>query len=300
MTLGGYHDRVAGAVAGVLGVGVASVAAVGGGDVARSFAVGLDDGRRVFAKFHDDPPEGFFTTEATGLAWLADAGAVGVPEVLAVTDGAGLADAATGLPAMLVLSWVDTGGPSVADEHAFGAALARLHLAGAPCFGREDARPTGSLQLPNDPCGSWPEFYAQRRLLPLVAEARRRRAVDGATLDAVADIAGRLGDLAAADEPPARLHGDLWAGNRLVDRHGVSWLIDPAAHGGHREFDLAMMALFGGFAPAVWEAYHDVHPLADGWQQRVGLHQLGPLLVHAIKFGGGYRAAVQRAVASVP
>ncbi|MEQ1786557.1 MAG: fructosamine kinase family protein, partial [Acidimicrobiales bacterium] len=95
----------------------------------------------------------------------------------------------------------------------------------------------------------------------------------------------------------ARLHGDLWAGNRLVDRRGDSWLIDPAAHGGHREFDLSMMRLFGGFGDACFDAYTEVHPLTSGWQDRVALHQIAPLVVHAIKFGGGYVGAAESAIA---
>ena len=98
------------------------------------------------------------------------------------------------------------------------------------------------------------------------------------------------------DEPPARLHGDLWAGNRLVDTDGRSWLIDPAAHGGHREFDLAMMRLFGGFGDECFAAYAEVFPLAAGWPERVALHQIAPLVVHAIKFGGGYVAAATNAI----
>ena len=97
--------------------------------------------------------------------------------------------------------------------------------------------------------------------------------------------------------PPARLHGDLWAGNRLVDARGRSWLIDPAAHGGHREFDLAMMRLFGGFSDACFRAYVDVRPLRDGWAERVHLHQIAPLVVHAIKFRGGYVEAASAAIA---
>jgi fructosamine-3-kinase len=125
------------------------------------------------------------------------------------------------------------------------------------------------------------------------------RAVDQQVLADVQHIADRLDSFGAADEAPARLHGDLWAGNRIVDRRGRNWLIDPAAHGGHREFDLAMMRVFGGFGTAAFAAYDDEFPLADGWQHRVPLHQLAPLLVHAIKFGGHYRSAVADAVAAV-
>jgi len=109
-------------------------------------------------------------------------------------------------------------------------------------------------------------------------------------------VAGRAVSLAGAAAPPARLHGDLWAGNRLVDGQGCSWLIDPACIGGHPEFDLAMMRLFGGFSDAAFAAYAEVTPLADGWEDRIAFHQLAPLAVHALKFGGGYGPALERAL----
>lgn len=106
----------------------------------------------------------------------------------------------------------------------------------------------------------------------------------------------RLEDLLGLPEAPARLHGDLWAGNRLVDVNGNNWLIDPACFGGHREFDLAMMRLFGGFGDDAFAAYDEAFPLADGWRDRIALHQIAPLVVHAIKFGGGYVSAVAEAL----
>lgn len=280
------------AVAAALGTPVRSARPVHGGDVARAFRVTLDDGTVVFAKTHDDPPPGFFTTEAAGLAWLADAGAVPVPGVLAVGD------APDDVP-LLVLEWIDVRHGADPDERAFGAGLAHLHAAGAPCFGRMDRRPTGSRQLPNDPCDTWAEFYAARRLLPLVRLARDSDAVDPDVLAGVERIAADLDTYGAADVAAARLHGDLWAGNRVVDRSGVSWLIDPAAHGGHPEFDLAMMDLFGGFGPDALAAYHEVAPPLDGWERRRPLHQLAPLLVHAIKFGGPYPRATAAAVTAL-
>ncbi len=261
---------------------------VSGGDVAVSFAVDLDDGRRVFAKTHPRAPAEFFTTEATGLAWLRAAEAVPVPEVLAVSDEQ---------PNHLVLEWVEEDRPVATTEPALGRALAALHRAGAPSFGREDRRSTGSRGLPNEPCATWAEFYADDRLRPLAKLARDADALPTGTIAALERLAGRLRQFGAADEPPARLHGDLWAGNRLVDTAGRSWLIDPAAHGGHREFDLAMMRLFGGFGAECFAAYADVSPLADGWPERVALHQIAPLVVHAVKFGGGYVGAATNAIA---
>ncbi len=259
---------------------------VSGGDVADSFRVGLADGRTVFAKTRAGAPPEFFDTEARGLRWLRGAGSLPVPDVLAVS-----AD-----PPLLVLEWIDEGGGRPVSDREFGRALAEMHQAGAPCFGREDRRTTGSRGLPNEPADSWAEFYASNRLLPLARLAANTNALAPATISALETVATKLDPFGAAAEPAARLHGDLWAGNRVVDTTGTSWLIDPAAHGGHREFDLAMMQLFGGWASDVFDAYDEAWPLADGWTDRVALHQLAPLAVHAIKFGGSYAAATEAAV----
>lgn len=284
---------LADAVGEALGDPVVGEAALGGGDVAIARRLELASGRTVFAKTHASPPPGFFTTEAGGLRWLAAPEAIPVPEVLAVSDGD------DGAPPFLALAWIDEGGGrSAAGEAALGRALAALHAAEAECFGRVDRRTTGSRALPNDPCDDWPTFYAGRRLAPLARLARDGDALDAAAIAGLEALdADRLAVLGGPPEPPARLHGDLWAGNRLVDRAGRSWLIDPAAHGGHREFDLAMMRLFGGFGEACFAAYREAAPLADGWEGRVALHQLAPLVVHAIKFGGAYRAAAAEAIA---
>jgi len=274
-----------------LGDGIAGARPVYGGDVAVSFRIELAGGRRLFAKTHRRPPPGFFTTEATGLEWLGEPAVVAVPEVVAVDDGQ------DGGPAFLVLGWIETGTAGRDTNAELGRGLAALHRAGAPSFGREDRRTTGSRALPNDPCPTWAEFYAERRLLPLAHLARDAAALDPASIAALERVAGRLTEVGGPPEPPARLHGDLWAGNRLVGVDGRSWLIDPAAHGGHREFDLAMMRLFGGFDGTCFGAYEEVSPLADGWRDRVALHQIAPLVVHAIKFGGGYRASAAAAIA---
>jgi len=290
---GHLQERLRAAVAAELSTDVLAVSIVRGGDVAAAFRLTLADGRTVFAKTHPDPPAGFFTTEATGLSWLREPGVVAVPEVLAVSDGDGAA------PAFLVLEWIDEGRPSSSTEADLGRALATLHRSGAPTFGREDRRTTGSRGVPNEPCATWAEFYATQRLLPLARLARDGAALPEPSIVALERLAsgGVLASLEGADEPPARLHGDLWGGNRLVGADGRSWLIDPAAHGGHREFDLAMMRLFGGFGADCYAAYEAVHPLAAGWSDRVSLHQIAPLVVHAIKFGGGYVPAAADAIA---
>jgi fructosamine-3-kinase len=274
-----------------LGTSIVAASPVRGGDVAVAYAVDLADGRVVFAKTRPGARGEFFTTEGRGLRWLRDAappdGSISVPDVLAVSDDH---------PNHLVLEWVTQGRPRRSSDRTFGTGLAHLHRVGAPCFGREDRRTTGSRGLPNEPCASWSEFYATDRLLPLARLARDAGALPESSIRDLTRVAETLDRFGAADEAPARLHGDLWSGNRLIDVEGRNWLVDPAAHGGHREFDLAMMRLFGGFGTECFAAYDDVFPLSPGWEARVSLHQIAPLVVHAIKFGGGYVAASVAAI----
>jgi fructosamine-3-kinase len=219
------------------------------------------------------------------LRWLAQPGALRTPRVLDVAEG------------YLALAWVDGGSLNATGAEELGRGLALTHIAGAPCFGDPGcigpAR-LGTLRLPNEPTSDWATFYSERRLAPLTAEGRRRGRISSSGAAALERVCERLPALVGPAEPPARLHGDLWGGNVLADRDGRPWLIDPCAHGGHREVDLAMLRLFGSPPERTFAAYAEVAPLADGWRERVELYQLLPLLVHALLFGGGYVASAER------
>ncbi|MCD4533270.1 fructosamine kinase family protein [Nocardioides sp. cx-169] len=260
----------------LLGSAVVATAPVAGGDICTATKLRLSDGTTALMKTLSHAPEAFFETEAAGLRWIADAGGVGVPEVLAV-------DAEC-----LILRWVESGRNSIESAAAFGRALAATHAAGAAAYGAEADGFIGRLPLPNRATPTWAEFYAVRRVLPYLKLARDRGAVTDADAATVEAVVGRLAAL-LPEEPPARLHGDLWNGNVLWGQDGQVWVIDPAAYGGHREVDLAMLSLFGlPHLPRVLDAYDEATPLTDGWEDRLGLHQLFPLLVHACLFGGGY------------
>jgi len=271
-----------------LGAKIINKTRLGGGDFAEAFQATLGNGDSVFIKTHQQPPPGFFSTEAAGLKWLRDSGKVNVPQVLAFGDE----------PPFLALEWVSIGRGKAKTETTFGQELAHLHRSAFSCFGRPDERTTGSQAVPNQPCQSWAEFYATQRLMPLAKRSFETNSLPKKCITMLENVSARLNEFGAADEPPSLLHGDLWAGNRVVDTDGKSWLIDPAAHGGHREFDLAMMQLFGGYGQECFAAYNDTFPLQEGWQDRVALHQLAPLTVHAIKFGGSYRSATQNALSN--
>jgi fructosamine-3-kinase len=253
---------------------------IAGGSLNAAYRATLEDGTVVFVKTSPDAAPGAYAAEAAGLAWLGAAGGLPVPRVHSYADD------------FLALEWIGAGGRP--DPAALGRGLAQVHAAGAARFGElpGDGKSyvLGPLTLPNTPRDDWPAFYAESRLLPLAEMAAQRGALDAAGVAAVEAVASKTEDLAGPAEPPARLHGDLWSGN-VLGRH----LIDPAAYGGHREIDLAMLSLFGSPPRELYDNYDAVAPRAQGHQERVALYQLLPLLVHAVLFGGGYGAAAARA-----
>ncbi len=264
---------------------VQSLSRVGGGDINDAYAATLEDGARAFVKTRDDAPEGEFTAEAAGLRWLAEPGGLGVPAVVGVLDG-------DELPRLLALEWLEPGAPG--DEAELGEGLAKIHAAGAATFGGPTDLGVGPLSLPNAAAETWAEFYADRRLRPLLAPARDRGSLSASGVAAVERVCERMAELAGPREPPARLHGDLWSGNVLWSA-GRPYVIDPIAYGGHREIDLAMLRLFGAPGRGFLAAYESITPLAPGHEDRVSLYQLFPLLVHAVLFGGSYGASAEHA-----
>jgi len=279
-------------IARLTGLAVRDARVVGAQHGYQHLMVTLAGGQRAFAKASADdgsaPAEMAvaFAAEANGLRWLAEADAVAVPEVLAVTETA------------LVISMIPPGRATPSAAFGFGAELARLHAAGAADFGAPWPGVIASLPLDNTPRPGppdWPQWYASRRLLPYLRTAVDSGALGPGDARLVEAVTDRIGALAGPAEPPSRIHGDCWAGNVLWSGERA-WLIDPAAHGGHRETDLAMLALFGAPALArILAGYNDTMPLAAGWRDRIPLHQLHPLLVHACLFGASYAEGVRTA-----
>lgn len=253
---------------------IETVRALLGRDINDAYAVEAG-GETLFVKTRADAPSDMYEVEARGLRFL-EAGALRVPRVVAVD------------PAFLVLEYLPPTSSSADFDEVLGRGLAALHQASPAGFGLDHDNYVGSLPQRNTPCATWAEFYWERRLRPLSRElpsALRHR------FDSLAEI---LPECVGPAEPPARLHGDLWGGN--VHRAGEPVLIDPAVYGGHREIDLAMMRLFGGFSARVFAAYDEAHPLAHEHERRVPLYQLYPLLVHVGIFGASYLPAVSRAL----
>jgi fructosamine-3-kinase len=246
---------------------------------------------RTYVKRDPAAPPQFFAAEAAGLQWLSVSGGARCATVLDVDD------------ISLTLEYVESGSPDAGAARVLGHRLAGTHDAGAPAFGAPPDGWTGPgyfgpLQQPLPMSyaehASWGAFYARERLAPMLERARTQLAPHTAgNLEIIMKrcSAGQFDD----SDAPARIHGDLWSGNVLWADSGAV-LIDPAAHGGHRETDLAMLHLFGcPHLDAVIHGYQEVHPLTAGWRSRIGLHQLYPLLAHVVLFGGGYRTQVAHA-----
>jgi len=262
---------------------------VGGGSIAHSYRAQTPRGP-VFVKTMQAPEPGFFNREAVGLRALSVPGGPPVPDVLYEHEQA------------LVLRWIEPGEGSVpGQEEDFGRRLAALHSRTGLRFGAVDDSARGYLgSVPIDltPQDTWAASYLERRVYPLARRALSGSLITAAQLEQVARLVEHP-EVCGPAEPPTLVHGDLWPGNRVIGQDGRSWLIDPSAQYGHRELDLAVMRMFGGFSDRVFSAYREVFPLAPGAERRVPLHQLAMLLVHVLLFGRGYTPKVAQALAAL-
>jgi fructosamine-3-kinase len=274
-----------------LGSGIKSQRPLSGGDINDAYELELSSGVRVFLKTNERAPASMFPAEARGLDWLREARALRIPEVLAVSSGR------EGEPGFLVLELLKSTRPAADFDERLGRGLAALHRFGSSRFGFEGDNFIGSLPQRNRAHEKWADFLWFERLEPQLSLAVKSGRASARLRSGFERLSARLPELVGPVEPPARLHGDLWGGNLHVDENGAPCLIDPSAYGGHREVDLAMMRLFGGFDERVFRAYEEAWPLAPGHAERIALYQLYPLLVHVNLFGGSYVESVERGLA---
>ena len=271
-------------------VAIGSADPVGGGCVSPVARLRTDAGERFFVKWTaPGHPEGRLRAEARGLEALARTRTVRVPAVVALAPDE---------ESWLLLEWIEPGPAAPGAWGELGEGLAALHRTGGDAYGADEDNFIGPLPQANGPLDSWAEFWARRRIEPQL-----RRAVDDGFFES-ADrarfdhfLSGLDTLLApAAEEGPSPLHGDLWSGNVHMAAAGPPAVVDPSAYRGHREVDLAMADLFGGFGPPFREAYEGGWPVQDGYEARKAAYQLYYLLVHVNLFGAGYVSGCRRAL----
>ena len=270
----------------ILGVRLTTVKPLGGGDIHRAFRLSAADGRELFLKTNTtaQAPD-MFRTEAQGLALLGASQSVRTPKIVGhgcTNDG----------HAYLVLEYIAPGYKNRLFWETFGRALANLHGNTSARFGFAHDNFIGSLPQSNTRHDTWAEFYAEERLWPQMLLACEQGYLDARAEQQLVHLCQKLGWI-CPEEPAALTHGDLWSGNFICDTAGQPVLIDPAAAFAHREMDLAMSRLFGGFDPAFYSAYEEAWPLEPGFEKRMEVYQLYYLLAHVNLFGAGYVRSVQ-------
>ena len=262
------------------------IQSVAGGDINEAHRVRCADGREFFTKTNNRAPADMFQREAEGLDWLKGSHGLRLPQVIA--------NSMDDEPAYLILEWLSPGRPNNRYDERLGTGLAHLHLDSPEGFGWHAGNYIGHLPQANTPKPTWTEFYRSQRLMPQIKMAISSKRLSSKCVQALDQLMNQLEQLLPDAEKPARLHGDLWSGNVHIDQAGDPVLLDPAVYGGHREIDLAMMKLFGGFNERTFDAYQEAYPLEPGWKSRIELNQLYPLLVHVNLFGGHYAQSVER------
>jgi protein-ribulosamine 3-kinase len=257
------------------------VVSVGGGSINNNYKLHTDKGI-YFLKTHHGPfnPD-FYVKEAQGLQTLSSTGVVKTPEVVKVN----------GAEDCLLLQFIQ---PGIKDDEFWldlGRMVASLHKNTAEQFGFDNNNYIGTLVQQNTKKDSWCEFFVSQRLKPMVDLAKNANLLNSNTLGKFDKFFGKCTNL-FPEEEPALLHGDLWSGNFICSVSGEPYLIDPAVYYGHREVDLAMSKLFGGFNSMFYEGYEEVYKPLNGWENRVELFNLYPLLVHLNLFGGSYALSI--------
>ncbi len=257
---------------------------VGGGSINETFKLNTTAGNFFVKKNSASLYPQMFIKEAKGLKILSDANAISIPETIGIGE--------SGDESFLILKYIEIGLEKASFWDDFGQQLAALHKHSNEHFGLNHDNFIGSLEQYNKPHDSWSSFFREQRLEKQVRLARNNGKIDKGTVVAFDKFYAKLDNI-FPEEPPALLHGDLWGGNFMVNEVGSPVIIDPAVYYGHREMDLGMSQLFGGFDRQFYISYNKYYPLENGWEERLHYCNLYPLMVHVNLFGGGYSQSVK-------
>ncbi len=260
------------------------ISAVSGGSINETFTISTNTGKFFVKKNSASLYPEMFEKEAWGLQILSEKSLLKVPEVIATGQSENTA--------FLILEHIESGKRGSGFWDRFAKGLAQLHKNSADYFGLDHDNYIGSLHQSNVKHDNWIDFFRTERLEKQVKLARDNGRMGKADVSTFENFYRKLPDI-FPDEPPALIHGDLWGGNYMVNGNGEATIIDPAVYYGHREMDLGMSQLFGGFDSKLYEAYQRYFPLEKGWQMRMDYCNLYPLMVHVNLFGGGYLNSVQ-------
>jgi protein-ribulosamine 3-kinase len=267
-----------------LGEPITNINAVAGGDINRVYSINTSKGKYIIKINSRDEYPGMFKLEQEGLQAISDTATIKVPHVILNGD--------TAKESFLLMEHIASRRPTTESLWLLGIQLAAMHKCGSTAFGWHNNNYIGSLRQLNNKRNTWTNFYIEQRLQPLVTMAFNRALLSNADLKNFEALYKRLPSI-FDEEQPSLVHGDLWSGNYLIAEDESPYLIDPAVYYGHREMDIAMSALFGGFGDDFYKAYNEAFKLNDNWKNRIELWNLYPLLVHVNLFGRNYVPQLQ-------
>jgi fructosamine-3-kinase len=269
-------------------VEVSGLSPVGGGSISSTYKI-LSSAGMFFLKVNEgENASMMFKTEAEGLELLHKKSAFTIPQVISVSSD--------GNTALLLMNFIDSSSKGNNYWQELGINLAALHRQINSIFGLSENNFIGSLPQQNNFAGDWSSFFIDRRILPMVKMAVNNGLVTNAFVVKIEIVLNNIADL-LPKEPPALVHGDLWSGNLMVDSNGHPCLIDPAVYYGHREMDISFSHLFGGFDNQFYETYQEIFPLEPGFDTRIDIYNLYPLLVHLNLFGRSYLGQIENILA---
>ena len=279
------YNSLAGALVDLFGnsVAITQTDRLSGGDINKAYALTLNTGDKIFMKANAKSNAAFFTAEAAGLTAIAATKAISTPKIICT----GTDDGEDVGYSFLLLEYIKSSGKIKTYWETFARELAAMHKADVGKeFGFSQDNFIGARPQQNTPAGSWISFFRDQRLAP------QFKAADSYFTPAnrikITKLLDNLDRFLIEPEQPSLLHGDLWNGNVMCSSEGKAMLIDPACYVGHREADLAMTELFGGFPQTFYDAYKEAFPLQPGYEERRDLYNLYQLLNHLNLFGPTY------------
>ncbi|HET8865858.1 MAG TPA: fructosamine kinase family protein [Gracilimonas sp.] len=267
-----------------LGDKIKSVKSVLGGDINTAYRLTFESDQTAFLKTNEEAPPSMFQAESKGLKLLNSAGTeLTIPNVLLLGDN------------FLLLEWIKEGCGKPGSAYNFGVELAKLHKTIDSQFGLDQDNYIGRLPQSNTQHNNWPDFFAIERIEPQIKMGIESDKLNRSVLKEAVSLYKKLGSI-FPKEQPALLHGDLWSGNYKFTQKDSAGIYDPAVYYGHREMDISMTRLFGGFSADFYSGYNDEYPLEPGYEDRIKLCNLYPVLVHANLFGGSYSRQAEKII----
>jgi fructosamine-3-kinase len=264
-----------------LGTKIKSFSSLSGGCISDAYKIVTNDNSTLFLKYNTGSSNDMFIKEANGLRELAKSNAIRIPEVLSFNED------------YILLEFIHSGSKRINFFEDFGRKFAEMHKYTSDKYGFNENNYIGSNPQKNIPNekekSSWVDFYFNKRILFQLQLAEKFGNATSELRSLISKLEEKIDEIIGGrNEKPSLLHGDLWGGNYMVDENGDAALIDPAIYYGHREADLGMTKLFGGFGSEFYKSYNETFPLDDGCEYRENIYKLYHVLNHLNLFGGGY------------